>query len=254
MMNKFPGLLGYGGIIAIHADWPIYPFGIGWEIALRTFGAFPLGTAFYEVDDIDKCKLLINQDPTNLKTPYDYKYFHIALWHEDLIELKELGFVEGIDGKSDYEFKLMKFEKARKETGKLLKEDKKGNMISYFEDDKGKLHEVKYERPEPDEDEYLSAKNWVHIPNKINVTPKGQKKIVELSQRIEFSKEVNDLVAPLIQIKRYDTAVRDGALLLEASIKNFHNTNLYGQNLVSFHIDDIVKHNDNFFFRRNKVL
>jgi len=60
MIDKYTGLLGYGGIIAIHADWPIYPSGIGWEIALRTLGNFPEGTNFYEIDDIDMCKLLIS--------------------------------------------------------------------------------------------------------------------------------------------------------------------------------------------------
>lgn len=54
MLEKFPGLLGYGGIIAIHADWPNYPPGIGWETGLRTLGNFPEGTQFYEIDDIDR--------------------------------------------------------------------------------------------------------------------------------------------------------------------------------------------------------
>ena len=60
MLDKFPGFLGYGGIIAIHADWPTYPGGIGWEIALRELGYFPKGTNFYQIDDIDKCMLFIN--------------------------------------------------------------------------------------------------------------------------------------------------------------------------------------------------
>ena len=88
MLEKFPGFLGYDGIIAIHADWPIYPSGIGWEIALRMMGNFPKGTVFYEIDDIDRCKLLINKPPTQLKDFYHKSHYQIAIWHLDLIELK----------------------------------------------------------------------------------------------------------------------------------------------------------------------
>ena len=45
MLENFPGFLGYGGIIAIHANWPIiYPPGIGCKIALKTLGNFPKDT------------------------------------------------------------------------------------------------------------------------------------------------------------------------------------------------------------------
>jgi hypothetical protein len=47
MLDKFSGFLGYEGIIAIHANWPNYPLGIGWDVALKTLGNFPRNTEFY---------------------------------------------------------------------------------------------------------------------------------------------------------------------------------------------------------------
>ena len=47
-MEKSPGFSGYGNVIAIHADWPDYPSGIGWVIALLILVSFPAGTKFYE--------------------------------------------------------------------------------------------------------------------------------------------------------------------------------------------------------------
>lgn len=76
MLDKFPGFLGYGGIIAIHADWPNYQGGVGWEIALRELSYHPKGTSFYEIDDIDKCMLFINQDPSALEKATASRYFH----------------------------------------------------------------------------------------------------------------------------------------------------------------------------------
>src|SRR5579864_4126301 len=128
MIEEFPGYLGYGNIIAIHADWPMYPSGIGWEVALKAMGNFPKGTAFYEIDDIDGCKLLINTPPTHLKEPSHHNHYQIALWHEDLIELKEKGCIIGIDEKTEYEFRMLRFEALKIELGKSLEEDEEGNI------------------------------------------------------------------------------------------------------------------------------
>lgn len=248
MLINFPGFLGYGGIIAIHADWPNYPTGIGWELALKTLGNFPEGTNFYEIDDIDRCKLLINQHPENLEDCYDDKFYHSAIWHTDLIELKKQDFIEGILKKSDFEFELIRFEKFKKELGENLKEDDEGNIILYFKDKEGIFHETKYCKPLPDEDEeYLFFRSCAVIPNTISLTSKGIEKLLFLAKNIEYTAEVNDLVQPLIQIGRYDAAIREASLLIETSIKNFYGNNKFGQNLIEFHINDLVKNNDNFY-------
>ena len=246
MLEKFPGLLGYGGIIAIHANWPMYPPGIGWQIALKNLGNFPSETKFYEIDDIDRCKLLINQIPNNLSDPFDSKHYHIAVWHEDLISLKEKGLVSGVIEKSNYEFELIRYENFKKQLGENLKEDKEGNIILYIKDDSGQLRETKYNKPEYDEDDFV-FQDCAVIPETINLTTKGIEELIKLSNEIIFTNELKELTEPLIKIKRFDTAIRDSSLLVETQIKEFHNRpNLYGQRLVDFHIEEIIKNNDNF--------
>lgn len=246
MFDKFPGLLGYDGIIAIHANWPMYPPGIGWKTALKTLGNFPIGTRFYEVDDIDRCKLLINQEAHKFKDPFDSNHYHAAVWHRDLIELKDKGFVEGVIDKSDYEFEMIQFENLKRELGDSLKLDEDGNIIFCIKDNYGKLIETKYHKPEIDE-EYFGFKNCAIIPAGVSLTQNGVKELNNLSIEISLIKEVDTLTQPLIDIRRFDTAVRDASLLVETKIKEYHKRpDLFGQKLIELHIGEVIKNNDNF--------
>jgi hypothetical protein len=246
MIDRFPGFLGYGGIIAIHADWPIYPTGLGWEIALKTLGNFPVGTNFYEIDDIDRCKLLLNKVPSAENDPFDDINFHISLWHEDLIELKQMGFIKGVEEKSDTEFKTIKFEELKNKLGS--EEDDEGNIMIHFKDKAGVFHSSKYPRPKTeDEDEPLIYRGFAYIANSITLTSSGHRKIAELSHVIKLAEQVEELVNPLLKIDKYDTAIREASLLLESTMKKFHSSNKFGQQLVEFHIKDVVKQNDNFY-------
>lgn len=249
MLGNFPGFLGYGGIIAIHADWPNYPSGIGWKNALRELGYFPKGTTFYQIDDIDRCKLLINQNPANLQNPTDYKYYHIALWHKDLLELEELGLVDGVKGVSDYEFEVIQHEEMKRNLGELLKEDDEGNIILYTKIDNGAYREVKIPKPIPDEEfeEILADKTCAHILGRISISEKGLEMLAEISKDCYYAERLNNLIQPFIKLGRYDTAIREASLLVETSIKEFHEVQLFGQKLIEFHINEVVKHNESNF-------
>lgn len=248
MLDKFPGLLGYGGIIAIHANWPMYPSGIGWQIALKTLGSFPRETKFYEISDIDRCKLLINKNPEKLTDPFESTHYHVAVWHEDLIELKKKGLVSGVAEKSEYEFELLRFEKFRTILGGALKEDDNGNIISYIKGSNGQFQEIKYLKPKPDEDDDdFIFRDCATISESLNLTANGVDELIKLSNEIRFTDELFSLTDPLIKIRRFDTAVRDASLLLETRIKKFHNRpDLYGQRLVEFHLREIIKNNNDF--------
>jgi len=106
--EEFPGLLGLTskGVIGIHANWPMYPAEHGWEIALLYLGNHPPKTIFYQIEDIDRCILLLAGDIHKNKDPYDENSFHVAAWHEDLIELQSLGFVSGVMTMTEYEWNL----------------------------------------------------------------------------------------------------------------------------------------------------
>lgn len=246
MLEKEPGYLGYGGIIAIHANWPNYPSGIGWKIALKALGNFPRNTKFYEIDDIDRCKLLINQNPFNLKNPTNDKYYHTSIWHSDLVELHKKGFIKGIVEKSDYEFELIKFEKLKISLGDNYRQDENENLFFNIKNKDGALLELRCAKPSYDENHWM-YRDCAIIPNAISLTNEGFQELKCLSRKFELSEKIELLTKPLLNLKRYDTAIREASLLIESSLKEFHNTNKFGQHLIEFHINDIVKNNgDNY--------
>lgn len=248
MQDNFPGFLGYGGIIAIHANWPMYPAGIGWEIALKTLGNYPKGTEFFEIDDIDRCKLLINRDPSALDDPFDSKHYQIAIWHEDLVELANRGFVSGVIEKTDFEFELYQFEKLKASFGPNVSLDDKGNLILHIRDEHGNLKESIYQKPvNNEEDEDFPYYDCVVIPKTIQITEMGLSALSEFARKSEIRHDLASLTRPLIEIQRLDTAIREASLFVETSIKEFHNRpDLFGQKLVNFHIQDIIQHNNGF--------
>ena len=97
-IQDFPGYLGWTskGVIAIHADWPAYPREHGRDIALLAFGNFPPDTAFRCLDNIDGCALFVVDDDS-VHDDYSENRFHVAIWHEDLLELVESRLIKGID-------------------------------------------------------------------------------------------------------------------------------------------------------------
>ena len=61
-LTDHPGFLGLTsrGVIEIHhGDWPVYPEEHGSDLALLWLTAFPEGTAFKRVDDIDRSILFL---------------------------------------------------------------------------------------------------------------------------------------------------------------------------------------------------
>lgn len=248
MLDKFPGFLGYGGIIAIHADWPIYPRGIGWEFALASLGNFTKNTNFYQIDDIDCCKLFISENPNGFKDPFNYKYYHIAIWDEDLITLKQKGYITGVLELSDFEYDMKKFEEVKSLLRGGYVEDADGNIDIPLLNDKGEVHISKYYKPLSVEDEEDVYCNRVNIPEFVKLTDVGFEKMKELAAIVEISPKLSELTEPFVNISRYDTAIREASLFIETEIKNYHNkSNLYGQKLVNYHIDEVVRCNDNFF-------
>jgi len=99
-IENHPGYLGWTskGVIAIHADWPAYAVKHGWRYALMTLGQFPGGTSFRVIDDIDQCFLFIVGLPDDVDDKFDERHFHVALWHEDALELSNQGYVSGVSG------------------------------------------------------------------------------------------------------------------------------------------------------------
>jgi hypothetical protein len=103
-LQDFPGYFGITsqGVILIHANWPMYPEEHGPDLALLWFTSFPQGTIFRRIDDIDRCSLfLAGVRCSNQADPFDGRNFHVAVWHKDLLDLQESGFVDGVSPVSE---------------------------------------------------------------------------------------------------------------------------------------------------------
>lgn len=243
-LSQHPGLLGYGGIIAIHADWPNYPRGLGWEIALRNLGSFPPDSHFFELDDIDQCKLLIPTEPIGKEDYFEPKFYHIALWIQDICNLKEKGYITGITRKSDLSYRLISFQRfieasidSMAEIGGQFIEDEKGNFIL-------KMHSKEFFLEKPTRDSFIGDEDYdpgIILSESISITSKGWEKLLEISQEISLHPELEERVRPLEKLGLFDTAVRESSVMLETKIKSFHNVELFGQRLVEHHINEIIK-------------
>lgn len=256
MLDKFPGLLNYGNIIAIHANWPAYPNGIGWELALLTLGNYAPGTYFYQVSEIDRCILLLSQDPLELNNPFDDKYLHVAVWHQDLKELSENGWVQGVAVVNEYEYDSFRFmvhrermiSKWPQEFRDQFPEDEEGNILASGMIN-GRSFEYKITKPrlEQYDEEELEYKDFVIISEKFTISEAGWDVIKKLSQHVDWHPDIKQLVDSLVSICRFDTAVREASLLIETSIKQFHHIDLFGVRLIDFHLDDLIARNNNSY-------
>ena len=108
-----PGYFGITskGVIGTHADWPIYPEEHGCEIALLWLAAFPPGTDFKCVSDIDRGVLLLADVKCSRRNdPLDPHNFHVAVWHEDLLELGQHGLITGVSAVTERRWEELKRE------------------------------------------------------------------------------------------------------------------------------------------------
>lgn len=109
-LSEHPGYFGFTsqGVIAIHADWPMYPEEHGHELALLWLTAMPPDTKLRAIDDIDRCTLLVADVKCSRPDDFDAKNFHVALWHSDLLELQQRGLISGVSPVSERDFERHK--------------------------------------------------------------------------------------------------------------------------------------------------
>ncbi len=223
-LSKHPGYLGWTskGVIAIHADWPVYPIEHGWAIGLLTFGLYPRGTVFNAIDDIDKCMLFCVGKPG--KNPYDENNYHVAVWHEDLIDLQKRRYVSGVREINSFNWELKKW----------------GNHEElYFKLSNGSYGKVPKPIYDPDDtDEFADIGK-----DGLKVTRAGFLALKDLLK--ESGKYINPKVSkwvkPYLEIKRYDTAIREGFIIFENEIKKISKINSYGQKLIELFIKNNLK-------------
>lgn len=251
MVNrKFPGYFGMTsrGVVAIHADWPAYPIEHGWQIAVLTLGAFPQGTEFKQVDDIDGCSLMLAQGYGDYSDPYDERAFHVAIWHEDLLEACDIGLIEGPERLTEREHEERKREKLRQEI--MRAQEKAGHslvpgdpldLLGYMKD--GEF--VRFELPpldsfDGDEEEFV-YRSWLGIDSLgcVRLTETGWSSLDELWPSVTSVPEcAQSRVEPILQSGHFDTALRELGVIIESRIREIVGSKNFGQKL----IDEFIGH------------
>jgi hypothetical protein len=241
--KPFPGLLWYGGIIAIHADWPSYPDNIGWQSALLSLGRFASERELYLEDKIDQCLLFTTYDPfekKRKKTPY----FYVAVWEEDLLTLADMNLVSYVYRESSYEGRLIAYDRWLESQQKIF--GRNGVIIN----DKGfylPQYDVHFEKPlemdiEEDELEYYKGYQTAYLPDKkISLTDAARKELQNLAAKMIFHPDIENIVRQLLDLERYDTAIREVSLLIEFTLKETHKVDKYGQKLIQLHREKVIE-------------
>jgi hypothetical protein len=232
-----PGALFYeAGIEIIHANWPAYPIGHGVQAAMENLSCFSRDTIFYPIDDIDGILLCINEEP-RMKEPFHPKYYHIALWHDDLHELNRIRIISGIQGLTPWQWEFMQFENLAKSipnpefdpAGNLILHDEEGNSFIYKKPEVLTLNEDNFEA-------------FVWAPSgKFQLTEFGKDQLDNSHSNYEINRDILERVGPVIEINYFDTAVREASIMLEMILKKLHCTNDYGQRLVNLHCEVVRK-------------
>ena len=207
------------GVIAIHADWPMYPEEHGANLALLWLTAFPQGARFKRLDDIDRCNLFIaDVKCTNRANAFDDRNLHVAVWHEDLLELRERGFVEGVSPVSERRWEELR--RAEFPPGPL-----------YFELGDGTFKEDQLPcLGEYDKDDL----SWPEFSmGEITVTATGRAHVASvLSESTDDFAILGLRIHPLLELGFFDTAVRDACIGLENRLKTWLTSDRWGDSLV----------------------
>ena len=220
-LEDFPGYLGFTsqGVIAIHADWPMYPAEHGQEVALNSLGQFPRGSVFRLIDDIDQCWLFVrDNEPVVSGHPFGDNNFHAALWEEDAHELLRCGYIVGA-----YEITF----------GDWVERQRKRWEGRVWESSPG--HFVPVPIPGPDDfgDEHESLRLIV-ADTGIQLTTTGWSELQRrLAERMDsLHPLILDHAVPIARIAHFDAAVREACVQLEARLRAIVRHNSSGQALV----------------------
>jgi hypothetical protein len=224
---EHPGNLGSarGTLLTIHhGDWPAYPQGDNFYTPLIQLTAFPPGTEFVVVDDMDQSFLLVaDVEGKELKDCYDERHFHIAVWHEDLREMHEREMVDGVEPVSHRRW----YEEFWRRTREGLPE----GATLYYEGDDGEKVQV----PEPNFDEYDDdfIEYVICSSRRLRVTNSGRETLLtELRTNWnELREGVGERTTHLFELGYFDTSIREACVQLEDEIKKYLGSKKWGNQL-----------------------
>jgi hypothetical protein len=220
-LRDHPGFFGITsqGVIAIHADWPIYPEEHGPDLALIWLTAFPPRTAFKSIDDIDRCCLLLaDVQGSNHKQPFSERNFHVAIWHEDLIDLQNSAFVRGVEGTLT----------ERQWYERFLSSLPPGPYFIKLAD--GTMKEIELPSEIERDNDFPYAAQIAR--DGVLVSESGLTRAASLLANMGDDFDVHGTrVRHLLDLGYYDTAVREACVGVESQIKNAIESSSWGDTL-----------------------
>lgn len=189
----------------------------GLNLALESLGNYPEDSLYYLIDHIDYCSLfLVNLDPSKTKSEYDQQHFLVAIWDDDLLELKYRGFLDGVYSENNLDYQLIdynKFKKMQIALGYDISEQSHGLYINTNDGDLLFIEKPTKELIEIDEDSYDFK--YARIPNNnISLTTEGISSLKRSSSSDNIHIIIFERIEPLININYYDTAIREAMLIL----------------------------------------
>jgi hypothetical protein len=215
-----------GTLITVHqADWPSYPQGDDFYTPLLQLTAFPPGTEFVVADDIDQSFLLVADVRCGkLDKPFDEKNFHIAVWYEDLRELKNRDLISGIEKASERRWRMERWKWARGD----LPDDA---TLGYNTDD-GAFVPIE----QPDFNEFDDEFEDFIVPSgdrRLRVTDLGRSFLLSAlrASSLNLRDTLGDRVMHLFEIGFYDTAIREACVQLEHEIRVYTRSDAWGDRL-----------------------
>jgi hypothetical protein len=233
--NDKPGILGYlyrgSYIVAIHANWPAYPPPHK-VLALYDLGQFPEGTGFVPIDEIDQCTLFRASCGPIYDNPYDERSFHVAIWNEDLLELTDAELIRGVRT-------VTQIEKLRAQRSEMEAEIADHLASEGIDPPKDPLAttfvphgDVRHSLAEFWDRRILEAtalvdewESWerrdilVQADPPVSITTPGWSEIATQLAN-ESSLATNGRLVQLYDLGLYDTAVRDGSVMLESTLRD----------------------------------
>ncbi|WP_422733913.1 hypothetical protein ACN26Y_28750 [Micromonospora sp. WMMD558] len=255
-LEGHPGFLGLTsrGVVLIHADWPAYPLEHGWEIAVISLGSFPPGTDFKRVDDIDQCSLLLAEGYGDYRDPFDERAFHVAIWHEDLLEACDLGLVEGVERLTHRQYETRKREELRtrilrdieRRGGEAPPGDILESLYAEIDGQRVSLGLPSIDDYDDGEDDTTPYRPWLGIDGLgvVRLTTQGWNRLDELwADALDIPQSARSRVDPLVQSGLYDSALRELGVLIESRVRELASSQLHGSKLIDLFIRRLADSN-----------
>ncbi len=244
-MSDFPGFLGFTsrGVIALHADWPAYPAEHGWGVALRSLGSFPSGTRFVRVDDIDQCVLFVVDGSNQGRDQFDPDGFHVAVWHDDLIDLAEQGLISGVEVVDERQWESDRRDRLRAEVLDQIGGALDGDPLDALFAEAPDGSRIPLQLPPLDDydNEYRRYPHFDLTDSRISITSLGWMRLDELLRKsFRIPSAVQHRLLPVLGAELYDTALREAGVALEQRLRDATSTREYGQGLVEHYVDGLA--------------